>query len=86
MNNKEKFQILTERAFNDAAPTVDVAGNVMAILADRHTRPDFSDRPLMWVAALSSAVAVPAAALAAFMYIWSGPLTELAKSISWVTQ
>jgi hypothetical protein len=67
---------------------VDVAGRVIAILSAEQVRLErAADRPLMWLAAVSSAVAVPAAVLAVVVYNnWVGPLFELSQAISWVTQ
>jgi hypothetical protein len=88
MKNESRFQSLVSRARNEAPPHVDVAGRVIAILSAGQVRPEpVSDRPLMWLAAISSAVAVPAAVLAIIVYNNSvGPLFELSQAISWVTQ
>ena len=88
MRNEKKFQALITRARSEAPPSVDVAGQVIAILAAEHDRIErASDRPLMWLAALSSAVAVPAAVLAIVVYnTWAGPLFEISRAIAWVTQ
>ena len=88
MNAKKKFEILMDRALDDAAPGVDVTAGVMGVLAGRQQKDAFiSERPMMWVAAISSAVAVPAAMAAVLVYYsWGGPMTELLDTISWVTQ
>ena len=88
MNARKKFEILIDRALDDTAPGVDVTAGVMAALASRRRKDAFlSEKPMMWVAAISSAVAVPAAMAAVFVYYsWGGPMTELLDSISWVTQ
>ena len=88
MNARKNFETLIDRALDDAAPDVDVTAGVMAILTSRRRRNAFaSEKPMMWVAAISSAVAVPAAMAAVFVYYtWAGPMTELLDSISWVTQ
>ena len=88
MNNEERFQWLVNQARNEAPPSVDVAGRVIAILSAGRARPEpVSERPLMWLAAISSAVAVPTAVLAIIVYNnWVGPLFELSQAISWVTQ
>jgi len=88
MNARKKFETLVGRALDDAAPDVNVTAGVMAILASRRRKNAFaSEKPMMWVAAISSAVAVPAAMAAVFVYYsWAGPMTELLDSISWVTQ
>lgn len=88
MKNESRFQSLVNQARSETPPCVDVAGRVIAILSAQHVRPEpDSDRPLMWLAAISSAVAVPAAVLAIILYNnWVGPLFELSQAISWVTQ
>ncbi len=86
--NRKLFGTLAARASSETPPSVDVSDSVLDILSSRQGRPVFvSDRPLMWMAALSSILAIPAVALAFVMYnSWTGPLAELAESISWVTQ
>jgi hypothetical protein len=88
MKNESRFEALARIARNEAAPSVDVAGRVIAILSAEQVQLErASDRPLMWLAAVSSAVAVPAAVLAVVVYNnWVGPLFELSQAISWVTQ
>jgi hypothetical protein len=88
MKNESRFEALARIARNEAAPSVDVAGRVIAILSAKQIQIECaSDRPLMWLAAVSSAVAVPAAVLAIVVYNnWVGPLFELSQAISWVTQ
>jgi hypothetical protein len=88
MNNKKRFESLVARARSEQAPRVDVAGRVIAFLASRQSRFEpVSDRPLMWLAALSSAVAVPVVVAAIFVYqAWTDPLLELTHAISWVMQ
>jgi hypothetical protein len=88
MKDRSRFESLVSQARNEAPPQVDVAGRVIAILSAGPVRPEsVSDRPLMWLAAISSAVAVPAAVLAIIVYNNAiGPLFELSQAISWVTQ
>jgi hypothetical protein len=88
MKNEKRFEALIMRARGETFPSVDVADRVIAILAAEHGRIDeVSDRPLMWLAALSSAVAVPVLLIAISVYNeWSGPLSEISRAISWVTQ
>ncbi len=88
MNNQSRFESLVRRARSETPPRVDVAGRVIAILSAGQARPEpVSDKPLLWLAAVSSAVAVPAAVLAVIVYNnWVGPLFELSQAISWVTQ
>lgn len=88
MKNEHLFQALITRARSEEPPSVDVAGRVIATLtAERDRLERISDRPLMWLAALSSAVAVPAVILAIVVYnTWVGPLFEISQAISWVAQ
>ena len=88
MNDKNQFDALIARARSDQAPNVDVAGRVIAILSGEQTRFEpASDRPLIWLAAFSSAVAASVAVAAVFVYqTWSDPLYELSQAVSWVVQ
>ncbi len=46
-----------------------------------------SERPWMYLAAASSAAAIPAGLLTFFLYrAWSDPLAELVEAVSWVMQ
>ena len=84
MNNL--FKILCERARGEKPPKVDIAERTIAVVAANEMRKDwFWDRPLMWVAALSSAVAVPVVVLAITLHnMWISPLFEISQAISWV--
>jgi hypothetical protein len=88
MRNENKLKALIMRARNEPAPSVNVADKVIAILTAEHDRfENISDRPLMWLAAFSSAVAVPAVITAVVIYnSWAGPLYEISQAIAWVTQ
>jgi len=84
MNSKSQFETLLARARDEMSPQVDVAADVLMILATER----LSDKPLVWLAALSSAIAIPFAVLAGIiMYnAWADPLAELSEAISWVMQ
>lgn len=84
MKSKSRFETLLAQARGETPPQVDVAANVLMVLASGRV----SDRPLLWLAALSSAFAVPAAVVAGvIMYnAWADPLVELSEVISWVMQ
>lgn len=88
MKNIKRFENLVRRAHGEVTPSVDVADRVIAILTAKEVSLEaVSDRPLMWLAAFSSAVAVPALILAVVIYYRStGPLFEISRAISWVTQ
>lgn len=88
MKNKTIFESLAARARSEEAPRVNVAGSVIAILSAEEMRFEpVSDKLLMWLAAFSSAVAVPVVVAAVFVYqAWTDPLLELSQAISWVMQ
>ena len=86
MKNKDFFNTLVTGAAKEQPPQVNVADRVIATLTARDKQLErIWERSLMWIAALSSAAAVPFAALAVFLHnIWTGPLYEISKAISWV--
>ena len=88
MNWEEKIERLAARAQAERTPHVDVSQNVLHILAAGETQPlTAAERLWMWLAAATSAVAVPAAAAALILYTRSaGPLNEIAEAISWAVQ
>ena len=88
MNDNIKFEALIARARGESAPNVDVAGKVIAILSGEEARFEpVSDKPLMWLAAFSSAVAASVAVAAVYVYqTWTDPLYELSQAVSWVVQ
>ncbi|MHC4741640.1 MAG: hypothetical protein ACYS8Z_07005 [Planctomycetota bacterium] len=84
MNDNKQFEALIARARSERAPNIDVAGKVIAILSGEEVRFEpASDKPLMWLAAFSSAVAASAAIAAVFVYqTWSDPLYELSQAVA----
>ena len=88
MKNENQFESLAARARSEEAPGIDVAGSVIAILRAEQRRYEAAgDRPLMWLAAFSSAAAVSVVVAAVFVYqAWADPLFELSQAISWVAQ
>ena len=88
MRTEDRFEILAARARGETPPCVDVSGRVIAILAAEQDRLDrLTERPLMWLAVLSSAAAVPATVLAIVAYYtWVDPLFEISQAIAWVVQ
>ena len=86
MKNDNFFNALVASAANEESPQVNVADRVIATLTAQNKRLEWIwERPLMWIAALSSAVAVPFVALAVLLHnIWIGPLFEISQAISWV--
>ncbi len=86
MKNNDFFNALVTGAAKEQPPQVNVADRVIATLTAQDKQLErIWDRPLMWIAALSSAAAVPFVGLAVFLHnIWTGPLYEISKAISWV--
>jgi hypothetical protein len=82
---KNLFNTLCEKARTEDIPKVDVADKTMAFIESNEIRTQwFWDRPLMWVAALSSAVAVPVVIMAILLHnIWAEPLYEISQAVSW---
>ena len=80
------FDKLCERASQEEVPRVNVADKTIALFEANEIHTGwFWDRPLMWVAALSSAAAVPLVVLAfLFNHNLTEPLYEISQAISWV--
>ena len=79
------FNTLCEKARQEEVPKVKVAQRTIALIKANEIQTGwFWDRPLMWVAALSSAVAVPLVVMAFMIHnFWSEPLYEISQAISW---
>jgi hypothetical protein len=88
MNWEKKFEYIAVRASAENPPNVNVANKVLRILSTGQAQPvTVSERLWMWLAALSSAVAVPAAVFISILYFSnSQPLIEISDAISWVLQ
>ena len=86
MKNMNFFNTLIAGARTEKSPEVDVADRVISTLAAEGQRLEWIwDRPLMWIAAFSSAAAIPFVVLASILQqLWAGPLFEISKAISWV--
>jgi hypothetical protein len=88
MKNMNRFEQLTMRARDERPPSVDVSNAVLAILERGPGAAGIeraSEKPLMWLAALSSLFATASAVLAVVVYnTWAGPLFELSQAIAWV--
>jgi len=86
MNDERWIRQLAARARTEAAPHVDVAGRVMAILRSRSEDAAADERPLAWVAAFATAIAVPMAFLGlAVWQTWTNPLVGLFINGPWGT-
>lgn len=88
MNWEQKIERLAARARDENPPRVDVTCGVLRILSAEEVQPlTVTERLWLWLAAASSAVAVPAAIAAFVLYTRSaGPLNEIAEAISWAMQ
>ena len=95
MKNESLFEALSARARSESPPSVDVSGRVIAILnasarqltVEQNRIERMTEKPLLWLAAASSAFAVPAVIVAIMVYNAStGPLYEISQAISWVAQ
>ncbi|MEN6575939.1 MAG: hypothetical protein ABFD90_06310 [Phycisphaerales bacterium] len=88
MKWEQKIERLAARAREERPPRVDVTSRVLAMLTAGQTQPlTAAERFWMWLAAVSSAVAVPVAVAAFILYTRSAePLNEIAEAISWAIQ
>jgi hypothetical protein len=88
MKNENLLEALSARARNESPPPVDVADRVIVRLhAEQNLIERITEKPLLWLAAVSSALAVPAVVIAIMVYNAStGPLYEFSRAISWVAQ
>jgi hypothetical protein len=88
MKNENLFEALAARARSESPPSVDVAGRVIARLnAEQNRIERMAEKPLLWLAAASSAFAVSAVVIAIMVYNAStGPLYEISQAIAWVVQ
>ena len=80
------FNMLVENAQKEAIPQIYVADRVISTLVNEGQKLElYEGKFLMFIAAISSAVAVPVALLAIFLHnFWIGPLFEISRAISWV--
>jgi len=88
MKNENLFEALSARARSESPPSIDVAGRVIARLnAEQNRIEQLTEKPLLWLAAASSAFAVSAVVIAIIVYNAStGPLYEISQAIAWVAQ
>jgi len=88
MNPEQYILALAARARAETPPRISVAHKVIQDLrAMQDSKTAALSRPMMWVAVLSSATAVPAAVLALIVYYATAdPLVEITRAVSWVIQ
>lgn len=90
MTTHSILEKLADKAGKEAAPRVDVADDVLALLTMEQTQPVISYRPLIWISSFASA----AAACVAVATYWTMQATNgdtetlagLYDTISWVAQ
>lgn len=85
MKWEQKIEQLAARARDEDPPHVDVTCSVLGILTAGQAHPmTVPERLWMWLAAVSSAIAVPAAVAAFVLCTRSAqPLNEITEAISW---
>jgi len=88
MKNENLFEALAARARSESPPEIDIAGRVIARLSAEQNRIEqLAEKPLLWLAAASSAFAVSSVVIAIMVYNAStGPLYEISQAIAWVVQ
>lgn len=88
MTWEQRIERLAVQARAERPPKVDVAQSVLQMLAAGEVEPlTVAERFWMWLAAVSSAIAVPTAAIAFMLYARSvGPLSQIAEAISWAAK
>ena len=88
INFDNQLKMLVDRARGESSPRVDVSSRVIAVLGIKKKRFDqMSEKSLMWVAVLSSALAASVMIIAMISYfLQANPLTEISETISWVMQ
>jgi hypothetical protein len=88
INFDDQLKMLAHLSRGESSPRVDVGEKVLEILDTEHNRlVRMSERPLMWVAVLSSAIAASVMVIAVISYYFqSNPLAEISETILWVIQ
>lgn len=86
MDTEKLIRGLAKKAGMEATPEVDVAYQVLARLRSEYSEATWDyEKPMMWVAGISTVAALSLAA-AAFIayYVSSEPLSEISQTIAWV--
>jgi len=86
MNLEQRLRRLSSLARAETPPHVDVSGRVLEILSDDKQAMFVSERPWIWLAALSTAAACAALFTVVVYDVWADPLFEISQAIAWVTQ
>lgn len=88
MNIEKHLRGLAARARGEHVAETDVSGRVITLLRSDPTQPIYAlERPLMWMAGLSSALAVSAVMAALLLYFGgtADPLNEMMETVSWAS-
>lgn len=88
MNIDKQLRSLAARARGERVTASDVSSRVIALLRTDPAQPIYAlERPLMWMAGLSSALAVSAAVAALLLYFGGpvDPLNEMMETVSWAS-
>jgi hypothetical protein len=85
MNIEKQLEKVAALARGEQAPQINIAHKVLGAISYQTGRREVaSEKQLMWVAVVSSAVA--AMIVVAAYYNWTDPITEVSETISWVIQ
>ncbi len=88
MNIEKHLKHLAARVRGEHIAEIDVSGRVITLLRADPVPPIYApERPLMWMAGLSSAVAVSAVVAALLLYFGgtADPLHEMMETVSWAS-
>ncbi len=88
MNIEKHLKYLAARARAEHMAQTDVTGRVISRLRTDPAQPIYAlERPLMWMAGLSSALAVSAVVAALLLYSGGAadPLHEMMETVSWAS-
>jgi hypothetical protein len=88
VNIEKHLKYLAERARGERVSGADVSDRVVRLLCTDPVQPVYTlERPLIWMAGLSSVLAV-SAVLAALVFYFGGsvdPLNEMMETVSWAS-
>lgn len=86
MDTEKLIRGLAKKAGMEATPEVDVAYQVLARLRSEYSEATWDyEKPMMWIAGISTVAALSLAAAAFIAYYVSlDPLNEISQTIAWV--
>lgn len=88
MNLDRHLKLLAGKARRAGAPETDVSHRVINLLRVHKTEPVYRlERPMMWMAGLSSAIAVSTVVIALLLHfgVSADPLSEVLETVSWAS-